>query len=181
MSVEITADPTGGGVFVAGARRFPDFRGPEVVLGRIRVADILNDGQFALPEKFRQTVAGRMKTDVAGDRDDLFGGNGQLRAKAVVIRVPEWNEGVEAVVSPGQLNEDQDPSLALRRGIRCQGVPGEAGGSEAAQGDQSNAIGAGGEKFTSGKGKAQAGSSHRFKGSLQRWRGVGKRMEGKSK
>ena len=134
-----------------------------MVLGWIRVANVLNDGQFVLPEKFRQAAAGGMKTDVAGDGDDLFGGNGQLRAKAVVIRISEWNEGVEAVVSSGQLNEDQDPSRALRRGIRCQGVPGEAGGSEAAQGGQPEAIGAGCEKFTAGKGKAQTGSSHRFR------------------
>ena len=90
----------------------------------IRVADVLDDAEFTALEEFVHGRARRMEAEGVAEAKGLVFRDADGRAEPVVIGVLERNDGVEAVVAAGELNDHEDaigPADALGVSIRLGG------------------------------------------------------------
>lgn len=149
--VEVTAEPSGAGVLVAVARRFPDFHRPEMASVGIRVADILNDRKFFIFEEAKERFARLVKTDCIADGENVRFRDRKGWPAIVVETIFKRDACVEAVVAAGELHKDEDRSVLF--GFRCSGEGGlgEKKRRPLAECEKAEAAAAGGEEFTSGK------------------------------
>ena len=69
--IEISAQPDGFKIFVAITCTMPDIHASEVTTIRIRVSNVIQDGQFATGSKAGQSLQRRMKTDIIGNAVSL--------------------------------------------------------------------------------------------------------------
>ena len=93
----------------------------------IWIADALHDAQRLILQQLGQTVQRRMQADLIVDLPELIGGQLERRPELGILRIGKWHDGVQAVVSAGELDHDQDRVLGtlLVGERRCQGRPGQ--------------------------------------------------------
>ena len=96
------------------AGRLPDIHRSEMRLTRVRVADRLNDGQRLVLIQPGKSVERRMQADISVEFFDPVGRHfdgGPIFAVGFVL---ERDHGVQAVVAPGELHDDEDRVLRPR-------------------------------------------------------------------
>src|SRR5579871_1028059 len=97
--------------------------------GRIVVAAAVDDGEFAVLIKALEADHAAVETEVVVDGADALLGEADFGAVLVIGIVAVGDQGVEAVVAPGELEDDED--LAVGFGVGCQGGRGAAEDSDA--------------------------------------------------
>ena len=140
--VKVAAEPSGGEKLVALGGGFPDFGRAKVAAIGIRVADILNDCDFSIPVQVGYFFQGWVESHIFSDRDELLGFESEPWPEAKIVGVLKRNQGIEAVVSSGQLDKDKHGSILFRSRRSCQGSMGEEGRRELAEGEESDPAGA---------------------------------------
>jgi hypothetical protein len=68
----------------------------------------LHDGHFAGLDQTVHACTGGMQSQLIADGQDLRTGSREGRAQAVVIVIGERDDGIEAVIAPDQLHQNQD-------------------------------------------------------------------------
>lgn len=74
----------------------------------VGVANIVDDGDLTLFEEFGDTGHCGVESETIGKGDDLVGFEAEGRAKAMVFGVKVGDYGVEAIVSAGELADNED-------------------------------------------------------------------------
>ena len=139
--IKVAAEPAFAFEGLAVATSFPDLGRAEVAAIRVRVADVLHDGEFALAVELVQWLASGVEGEVVVELEQaVFQAKGG--AQIVVAVVGEGDDGVEPVVTSGQLYDDEDAAVALRCGGLRHRAAGEKGGGGAAEGEEAEAAGA---------------------------------------
>ena len=134
-------------------RRLPDGHRLEVRAVRVGITDRLHDRQPALFAELRETAERRMQPDVIVDRLQVLGLERELGPALVVDVVAVGDDGVEAVVAPVELDDDEDPSvgIALRAVGQGERGAGQEGRYGRAAGQERRASQAQAEQFASGR------------------------------
>ena len=155
--VQVAADPSGAQERAAVARGFPDLGRPEVAAVGVRVADVLDQGEGARVHEPSQAVAGGVQADRVVEPEDTVPGNADRGPETVVVVVLEGDEGIEAVVAPRQLHDDEDPLVLFRGGGARERGAHEEGRGEPAEGQQAYPLRRQVQEFAAGGGQEGSG------------------------
>src|SRR5205807_4404406 len=105
--VEIASEPTGGAGFL-GVAGHPDVGAAEVGAVVVGVSDGVEDAHQAGVVELLEAGAARVEAEVVGDLQGGVFGDAEAWADAVIVVVSDGDDGVEAVVAAGELDDDQD-------------------------------------------------------------------------
>ena len=152
--VEESADPAGGEGLVAVAGGFPNFSGAEMATVRVGVADVLDKGEVSGVVEAGELGACRVEGEFIGEGDALGVADGEIGPEAVVVVVLVGDKGIEAVITTGELDEDEDGAVFFGRGRAGEDGLGEEARGDGSEGDKAEAFGGAREEFSSGGGEA---------------------------
>jgi len=74
----------------------------------VGIADALDDGGVAIIVEFLEGGEVGVQADVAVDLEDILGIVAESGAGAVVMVIGVGNDGVEAIIAAGELDDDED-------------------------------------------------------------------------
>src|SRR5690606_32554258 len=117
----------------------------------VGVADVLHDGEFAFAEEVAHGGAGFVEGDFVVERKGGVFRDGDVGAEIEVAGIFVGDAGVEAVVSTGELDEDEDGAVFFGGGGSGESALREEVGSVLAEGEKSESAAGGAEEFASGE------------------------------
>lgn len=131
--VEVASDPAGLAALI-GVGGVPDVHADEVAAVGVGIADAVNDGHASVVEELLESFGGGVKTEGIVEFEDVLPGDRELAAVSVVGVHLVGNYGVQAVISAGELDDDENALVEVFWGVRV--VAGErAGGVAEERGD----------------------------------------------
>jgi hypothetical protein len=97
----------------------------------VLVATTVNDCKETILIESLEADHRRMKSETVRNLDDLTLRNGQLWSGAIIRLVTVWDDGIEAVVTTGEFNHDENPVRVFLNAGALQGLSGQDRGRSA--------------------------------------------------
>ena len=120
-SIAIAAHPPACADFIRDAGR-PDIGAAEVRAIGIRIADGMHDRQIARVPKLLESLGGRMQSPLVVELQSGVARDADLRPRAMIIVIADRDDGVQAIIAAGQLEDDQNLVIRPTRALRISGI-----------------------------------------------------------
>src|SRR6187402_1948754 len=102
-------------------RGVPDFHRSKMRAVVPGITDALHDCELAVAPDRQQRLHGRMKAGALVQLQNKIPTDTDARTQGQIIRISEWNDGIQAVVAAVQLDQNQYLAVMFKMRLLSQG------------------------------------------------------------